>query len=92
MTVARSLGDVLTEHVLFQAECIDRMFLNVYVPQLQYPAGLVGYVHRRLGLPIASTAPAGERSPTRSPWRCTDSPATTASHWSTSSRANARTT
>ena len=57
MTVARSVDDVLTEHVRFQVECIDRMFLNVYVPQLQYPAGLVGYVHRRLGLPIASTAP-----------------------------------
>ena len=57
MTVARSVDDVLTEHVRFQVECIDRMFLNVYVPQLQYPAGLVGYVHRQLGLPIASTAP-----------------------------------
>ena len=57
MTVARSVGDVLTEHVRFQVERIDRVFLNVYVPQLQYPAGLVGYVHRRLGLPIASTAP-----------------------------------
>jgi hypothetical protein len=31
--------------------------LNVYVPGLQYPAGLVGYVQRQLGLPIASTAP-----------------------------------
>jgi hypothetical protein len=57
MTVARSVDDVLTEHVRFQVECIDRMFLNVYVPQLQYPVGLVGYVHRQLGLPIASTAP-----------------------------------
>jgi len=27
------------------------------VPGLQYAAGLVGYVHRQLGLPIASTAP-----------------------------------
>jgi hypothetical protein len=57
MTVARSVHDVLSEHVVFEVECIDRMFLNVYVPQLQYPAGLVGYVHRQLGLPIASTAP-----------------------------------
>jgi hypothetical protein len=57
MTVARSVADVLTEHVRFQVECIDRMFLNVYVPQLQYPAGLIGYVQRQLGLPIASTAP-----------------------------------
>ena len=51
------MADVLTEHVRFQVECIDRMFLNVYVPQLQYPAGLIGYVQRQLGLPIASTAP-----------------------------------
>jgi hypothetical protein len=57
MTVARNVADVLDEHVTFEVECIDRMFLNVYVPQLQYANGLVGYVHRRLGLPIASTAP-----------------------------------
>ena len=57
MTVARSVADVLTEHVRFEVECIDRMYLNVYQPKLQYAAGLVGYVHRQLGLPIASTAP-----------------------------------
>ena len=57
MTVARSVADVLVEHVRFEVECIDRMYLNVYVPQLQFARGLVGYVHRRLGLPIASTAP-----------------------------------
>ena len=57
MTVARSVADVLTEHVVFEIDCIDRMYCNVYVPQLQYAVGLVGYVHRQLGLPIASTAP-----------------------------------
>ena len=57
MTLARSVADVLADHVVFEVECIDRMYLNVYVPQLQYAAGLVGFVHRRLGLPIASTAP-----------------------------------
>jgi hypothetical protein len=57
MTVARSVGDVLAEHVLFEVDCIDRMYLNVYVPGLQYAPGLVGYVQRQLGLPIASTAP-----------------------------------
>src|ERR1700758_1781891 len=57
MTVARSVSDVLAEHVVFEVDCIDRMYLNVYVPQLQYAAGLVGYLHRQLGLPIASTAP-----------------------------------
>jgi hypothetical protein len=57
MAVARSVADVLDDHVVFEVECLDRMYLNVYVPRLQYPAGLVGFVHRRLGLPIASTAP-----------------------------------
>jgi hypothetical protein len=57
MTVARSVGDVLSEHTVFEVESIDRMYVNVYVPGLQYAPGLVGYVQRQLGLPIASTAP-----------------------------------
>ncbi len=62
MTVARTVADVLADHTVFEIECIDRMYLNVYVPQLQYAAGLVGFVHRQLGLPIASTAPLGKIS------------------------------
>ena len=57
MTVARSVRDVLTEHVVFEVDCVDRMYCNVYVPQLQYAVGLIGYLQRQLGLPIASTAP-----------------------------------
>ncbi len=57
MTIARTVAGVLSEHVEFEVECIDRMYLNVYQPTLQYAVGLVGYVHRQLGLPIASTAP-----------------------------------
>jgi hypothetical protein len=49
MTVPRSVADVLTDHVVFEVECIDRMYLNVYVPGLQYAAGLVAYVHRAVG-------------------------------------------
>src|SRR3954454_23081230 len=62
MTVARTVADVLTDHVVFEVECIDRMYLNVYVPGLQYEAGLVAYVHQQMGLPIASTAPLGKVS------------------------------
>jgi len=60
MTLPRTVADVLTDHVVFEVECIDRMYLNVYVPGLQYAAGLVAYVHRQLDLPIASTAPLGK--------------------------------
>jgi hypothetical protein len=55
MTLPRTVADVLAEHVSFEVECIDRMYLNVYVPQLQYATGLVSYIHRQLGLPVAST-------------------------------------
>ena len=47
---------MLSDHVGFEVECIDRMYLNVYVPQLQYATGLVSYIHRQLGMPVASTA------------------------------------
>src|SRR5512132_2377155 len=60
MTLPRTAADVVAEHVTFELECIDRMYCNVYVPQLQYAAGIVGYVHQQLGLPIASTAPLGK--------------------------------
>ena len=60
MTLPRSVADVLADHVVFEIECIDRMYCNVYVPQLQYAGGLLGYIQRQLGLPIASTAPLGK--------------------------------
>ena len=56
MTLPRTVGEVLADHVTFEVECIDRMYLNVYVPQLQYATGLVSYIHRQLGKPVASTA------------------------------------
>ena len=73
MTLPRTVADVLSEHVVFEVECIDRMYLNVYVPQLQHAGGLLGYVQRQLGLQIASTAPLA-RITDVSPLRCTASP------------------
>lgn len=57
MNVARSFADVLNDHVLFEVDCIDRMYCNVYIPGLHYAASLVAYIHQQMGLPIASTAP-----------------------------------
>jgi len=62
MTVARSVADVLTEHSVFEVECIDRMYLNVYQPKLQYATGIVGYLRGRLDMRITSTAPLGKIS------------------------------
>jgi hypothetical protein len=50
MSVGLSVADVLAEHVTLQVECIDRMYLNVYVPRLQYEQGVVGF-----SAPIAAT-------------------------------------
>ena len=55
MTIPRSAADVLADHVTLEVECIDRMYLNLYVPKLQYEAGVVGFFRRR-DQPIASSA------------------------------------
>ena len=56
MTLPRSAGDVLSDHVTFELESIDRLYCNLYVPQLQRAEGIVGFIRGHLGLPIASTA------------------------------------
>jgi hypothetical protein len=56
MTLPRSVADVVSRHVLFEIESIDRMYLNLYVPQLQRVEGVLGFIHGHLGRPIASTS------------------------------------
>ena len=43
MTVARSAAEVLSEHVTLEVECIDRMYLNLYVPILQREQGIAHF-------------------------------------------------
>jgi hypothetical protein len=56
MTLPRTVGDVLAEHVTLEVECIDRMYLNLYQPKLVYPAGAVGFFKGHRGMPFASSA------------------------------------
>jgi hypothetical protein len=56
MTIARSAAEVLSGHVTLEIECVDRMYLNVYVPKLQYEAGVVEFFRGHRGQPIASSA------------------------------------
>ena len=56
MKVAHSVSEVLRDHVVLQNESIDRMYLNVYVPQLQRVGGVVWYLRGHLGQRFASTA------------------------------------
>src|SRR5277367_55437 len=55
MSVARSVAEVLRDHVLLEVEAIDRMYLNVYVPHLQSVGAVVGYLRVHRGQRFAST-------------------------------------
>jgi hypothetical protein len=56
MTIARSVAEVLDEHVTLEVECIDRMYLNLYVPYLQTPGGVAAFWREHRGYCFASSA------------------------------------
>jgi hypothetical protein len=56
MSIARSVADVLRDHVVLELEAIDRMYLNVYVPHLQTVGAVVGYLHVHHRQRFASTS------------------------------------
>ena len=62
MTLPRSAADVLSGHVVFELECIDRIYCNLYVPKLQRDLGVVGFIREHLGKPVASTAVLADRT------------------------------
>lgn len=56
MNLPRTAAEVLREHVSLEVEAIDRMYLNVYVPQIQHDRGVVGFFRFHRGHKFASTA------------------------------------
>ena len=56
MKLPHSVSEVLRDHIVLESEGIDRMYLNVYVPQLQRVGGVVWYLRGHLGQRFASTA------------------------------------
>jgi hypothetical protein len=56
MTLPRSAADVVSGHVLFEIESIDRMYLNVWQPRLQHGAGAAAFFTSHRGYAYASTA------------------------------------
>jgi hypothetical protein len=56
MTLPRSAADVLSGHVVFETESIDRMYLNVWQPRLQHGAGAAAFFTSHRGHAYASTA------------------------------------
>ena len=55
MSVPQTVAEVLSKHVLLEAESIDRMYLNVYVPQLQAVEGTLKFIRIHRGPKVAST-------------------------------------
>jgi hypothetical protein len=55
MSIALTVSDVLRDHVNLELECIDRMYLNVYVPQLQRECGVASFFRFHLGHRFASS-------------------------------------
>ena len=56
MSVPRTVAEVLNEHVTLEVEGIDRMYLNVYVPQLQREQGVASFFRFHRGYQFASSA------------------------------------
>ena len=55
MTLPKNVAELQGENVLFELECIDRMYLNLYVPQLASAPGVAAYFGGYKGHRFAST-------------------------------------
>ena len=49
-------GELLDGHSVLDIECLDRIYLNAYVPVLQSSGQVVAFMTRHLGKPIPSPA------------------------------------
>ena len=56
MTRVLTVNDVLDGHVTLDIECLDRIYLNAYVPILQTSSQVVAFLSGHLGFPFPSPA------------------------------------
>ena len=54
--IAQSVAEIVSRHVKLTVEGIDRMYLNVFVPGLQYEQGIVRFFREHRGQPLPSAA------------------------------------
>ncbi len=54
MAATVTVGDLLGRHVSLDIECLDRVYLNGYVPTLQVGGPVVSFMREHLGNPIQS--------------------------------------
>ena len=56
MKMPQTVAEVLKKHVVFELECIDRMYLNVMVPRLQREQEVAAFFRFHRGHRFASSA------------------------------------
>lgn len=56
MPLPRSVREILEGHVSLEVECLDRLYLNAYVPKLQREIGVAMFFRGHRGQPVASSA------------------------------------
>lgn len=49
-----TIKEVLTDKIILDIECVDRVYLNGYVKNLQLPGGLITFIREQMGFPIPS--------------------------------------
>src|SRR6266536_1977798 len=59
MSLPSSVAQLQREHVVMELECIDRMYLNAYIPKLTTEGGIASFFRGYLGHRFASTKAAG---------------------------------
>ena len=55
MNLSRNVAELQREHVVLELECLDRMYLNAYVPRLTSENGVAWFFRGHLGRRFAST-------------------------------------
>jgi hypothetical protein len=56
MKLRPTVASVINEHVTLELESIDRLYLNIFVPQLQREGGVAAFFRVHRGHPFASSA------------------------------------
>jgi hypothetical protein len=56
MKISQTVAQILDQHKTLEVECIDRLYLNLYVPGLQHVNGVVGFFRKHRKQALASTA------------------------------------
>lgn len=51
-----NIATIIHQHVSLEVRCLDRLYLQAYMPKLQTPGGLCYFLHDYLGNPIPSPA------------------------------------